>query len=240
MKVSLILFTWNEIDGMRAIMPQIKKEWYDELIIVDGGSIDGTIEYAKEHGYYIFVQKEKGAGAAFLESMEKSTGDIVIIFSPDGNSMPERIPALINKVKEGYDIVIVSRYLAWAKSYDDDYVTAFGNRMFTGLVNLLFGGNITDLLVMYRAYRVNSIKKLGIDTRTVSWGSQILLRAIKKGLKIGEIPGDEPARIGGVRKMNPLKNGIQELLRILKEFFVRDEKYDHVVKAQCSYYIYEK
>ncbi len=224
MKVSLILFTWNEIDGMKAIMPQMKKEWYDELIIVDGGSTDGTIEYAKEHGYYLFVQKEKGAGAAFLESMEKATGDIVIIFSPDGNSVPERIPELINKIKEGYDIVVVSRYLDGAKSYDDDVVTAFGNRMFTGLVNFLFGGNVTDLLVMYRAYRVSAIQSLNVNTKTVSWGSQILLRAIKRGLKIGEIPGDEPARIGGVRKMDPLRNGTQELLRIIKEFFISDNE----------------
>ena len=74
MKVSLIIFAWNEIDGMKVIMPQIKKEWYDQLLIVDGGSTDGTIEYAREHGYELFVQKEKGSGAAFLESIAKAAG----------------------------------------------------------------------------------------------------------------------------------------------------------------------
>ncbi len=221
MKVSLVIFTWNEIDGMRAIMPQIKKEWYDELIIVDGGSTDGTIEYAGEHGYYIFVQKEKGSGAAFIEAMEKATGDIVIIFSPDGNSDPSRIPPLIEKMKEGYDLVIASRYLDWAKSHDDDYVTAFGNWFFTKLVNLLFGSKITDLLVMYRAFKINIVKDLEINTKTSAWGTQLLLRAIKKNMSIAEIPGDEPSRIGGVRKMHPIKNGIQELSMITKEFLDR-------------------
>lgn len=221
MKISLIVFTWNEIDGMQVIMPQIKPEWYDQLIIVDGGSTDGTIEYAQRQGYDIFVQKEPGAGAAFLEALARVTGDIVIIFSPDGNSDPARIPALVAKIREGYDLVTVSRYREGAKSYDDDVVTAFGNRMFTGLVNLLFGSRITDLLVMYRAYRRESLEKLGIRTKTAAWGSQIMLRAIKKGLKIAEIPGDEPPRIGGVRKMQPLKNGIQELSMIFKEFFLR-------------------
>jgi len=217
-KVSLVIFTWNEIDGMKVIMPKIKKEWYDELIIVDGGSTDGTIEYAREHGYYIFVQKEKGSGAAFIEAMEKATGDVVIIFSPDGNSDPSRIPPLIEKIKEGYDIVIVSRYLDWAKSHDDDHVTAFGNWFFTKLVNLLFGSKITDLLVMYRAFKRNLVKDLEINTKTSAWGTQFLTRAIKRHLKIGEIPGDEPARIGGIRKMHPVKNGTLELLRILREF----------------------
>ena len=219
MKVSLIIFTWNEIDGMKVIMPQIKKEWYDELIIVDGGSTDGTIEYAKEHGYYIFVQKGKGSGAAFMESVEKATGDIIIIFSPDGNSAPERIPPLIEKMKEDYDLVIVSRYLDWAKSYDDDFITAFGNSIFTKLVNILFGSKITDLLVMYRGFKKNLVKDLEINTKTSSWGSQLLLRAIKRNLKIGEIPGDEPPRIGGIRKMRPLKNVSVELFMIIKEYF---------------------
>lgn len=221
MKVSLVIFTLNEIEGMKAIMPQIKKEWYDELIIVDGGSTDGTIEYAREQGYYIFVQEEKGAGAAFLEAMEKVTGEVAIIFSPDGNSVPERIPDLIEKIKEGYDLVICSRYRDGAKSYDDDLITAFGNWMFTRLVNMLFRSNITDALVMYRAFKKNIVEDLKINTKTTSYGTQLLIRASKKKLRIGEIPGDEPPRIGGVRKMRPLKNGFYELLMIFREFFLQ-------------------
>lgn len=221
MKVSLLFFTLNEIDGMKAIMPRIKREWYDELIIVDGGSTDGTIDYARGHGYAIFVQKEKGAGAAFLEAMEKITGDIIIVFSPDGNSMPGKIPELVEKMKEGYDIVIASRYLGGAESYDDDAVTALGNKIFTGLTNLLFGGKITDSLVMYRAYTRSVIEELKVDSKSSSWGGQILFRALKKKKKIGEIPADEPARIGGIRKMQPLRNGLVELSMILREFFIR-------------------
>jgi len=219
MKVSLVIFTLNEIEGMKVIMPQIKKEWYDELIIVDGGSTDGTIEHARDYGYFIFIQKEKGAGAAFQEAMEKVAGDVVIIFSPDGNSVPERIPDLIEKMKEGYDLVICSRYLDGAKSYDDDLITAFGNRMFTGLINMLFGSNMTDGLVMYRAFKRSLVKDLEINTKTLSFGTQLLIRATKRKLKIGEIPGDEPKRIGGIRKMRPLKNGLYELSMIIKEFF---------------------
>ncbi|MFH0732095.1 MAG: glycosyltransferase [Candidatus Omnitrophota bacterium] len=221
MKTSLVIYTLNEIDGMRVIMPEIKKDWYDELIIFDADSSDGTIEYAKEHGYPIFIQKEKGAGAAFLESLQQVTGDIIIAFSPDGNSIPEKIPELVTKIKEGYDIVIASRYFKDAKSYDDNAVTAFGNHMFTWLINFLFGSNITDSLVMFRAYRKDALNKLHIDAKNTSCGTQILLRAIKKKLKIAEIPGDEPPRIGGKSKMSPIRNGLRELWAILKEFFIR-------------------
>ena len=220
--VTLIIFSLNEIDGMKAIMPRIKPEWVDELLIVDGGSKDGTIEYAREHGYDIFVQEKKGAGAAFLESVARAKGDIIIIFSPDGNSIPEKIPELIAKMKEGYDIVIVSRYLDGARSEDDDAVTAFGNWMFTRLINVCFGLRITDSLVMYRAYRKDIVKQLDVSAEVVSWGTQILARAARRKLRIGEIPGDEPPRIGGVRKMHPIKNGISELCMIISEFFRKD------------------
>lgn len=218
MKVSLVLLTLNEIEGMKATMPKIKNEWYDELLIIDGGSTDGSVEYARKHGYEV-VQTEKGLGPAFHGAMTHATGDIIILFSPDGNSIPERIPPLIEKMKEGYDMVIVSRYLDGAKSDDDDPVTAFGNWMFTTLINFLFGSKITDSLVIYRAYKRSIIEELNIDTQTNSYQTQILLRTIKSGLRIGEIPGDEPARIGGKRKMHPIRNGIQELVRIGKEYF---------------------
>lgn len=200
-------------------MPRIKKEWYDELIIVDGGSTDGTIEYAKENNYPVFIQKQKGAGSAFREAMEKVDGDIVVVFSPDGNSVPEKIPELVAKAREGYDIVIASRYLDGAKSYDDDVITAFGNWFFTKLMNLMFGSKLTDVFVMFRAYKRESINKLDVDIDSCVWGSLLLIRAIKSKFKITEIPADEPQRIGGERKMNPLKNGYNELIAFFKEFF---------------------
>ncbi|MBI5145305.1 MAG: glycosyltransferase family 2 protein [Candidatus Omnitrophica bacterium] len=218
MGVALVIFTLDEVEGMKAIMPQIKREWYDELIIVDGGSTDGTFEYAQKEGHSIFRQKGPGLGTAFTEVMDKVTADIVITFSPDGNSLPEKIPELVSKINEGFDLVTVSRYLGDAKSYDDDWLTAFGNWMFTALVNLLFRTKYTDLLVMYRGFRKKIVKELGIYTTTPSWGTLLLLRATKRKLKVGEIPGDEPKRISGERKMRPLVNGTCELFIILKEF----------------------
>jgi glycosyltransferase involved in cell wall biosynthesis len=58
MKYTLIIPTLNEIDGVREIMPKIRDEWYDQLIIVDGNSTDGTIEYLREKGYPVYLQKK--------------------------------------------------------------------------------------------------------------------------------------------------------------------------------------
>ena len=135
MKVSLVVPTLNEIVGMREVMPRVNKEWADQILIVDGGSTDGTIEYALENGYEVHKQVQVGIRLGLLEAYEKIIGDIVITFSPDGNSIPEIIPDLIGKLKEGYDMVIVSRYLGYAQSYDDTFVSRLGNWSFTKIIN---------------------------------------------------------------------------------------------------------
>jgi len=232
MKTTLILPTLNELGGMKEIMPKIKKEWYDQIIIVDGGSTDGTIEYAKENGYAVYVQKGKGLRQGLREMWGMVEGDIVITFSPDGNSIPELIPPLIEKMKEGYDMVIVSRYAKGAKSYDDDWVTRFGNWMFTTMINMLFRAHYDDALVIFRAYKTDLIRKLDMNKDAkfieaaekagilIGWEPQLSIRCAKRKLKVAEIPGDEPVRIYGTRKMRPFKSGSVMLAQILYEIFV--------------------
>lgn len=231
MKSTLLVMTLNEIDGMKAIMPHIKKEWCDQIIVVDGGSTDGTIEWARENGYFVYVQKQRGFRHAYTEVLPYIEGDIVVTFSPDGNSIAELIPELMKKMAEGYDMVIVSRYLDNAKSQDDDIITGFGNWLFTKTVNVLHGGHYTDAMVIYRAYRTKIIYDLELHTeeayttaeklfRTkISWEPLLSVRAAKKKLKITEIPGDEPPRIGGERKLQILKWGAAYYFQFIREVF---------------------
>ena len=222
MKVTLLVPTLNEISGMKEIMPRIKREWIDEILVLDGGSTDGTVEYAVSYGYRVVNQKSKGITKAIEEGIEASSGDVMIAFSPDGNSVPEFIPQLIEKMKEGYDMVIASRYLKGAKSEDDDAVTAFGNRMITATINILFGGHHTDSLVMFRAWKRSLEKHVPINVPRAGFEPYLAIRCAKRKLRYTEIPVSEPKRIGGVRKMNPLKNGLDILKLIIHEFFSKD------------------
>lgn len=231
MKTSLIIPTLNELGGMKIIMPRIKREWYDQLIIIDGGSTDGTIEYARENGYFVYVQKEKGLRQGLREILDMITGDIMITFSPDGNCIPELIPSLIEEMKKDCDMVIVSRYMGKAVSYDDDGITKFGNWMFTAMINILFGGRYTDALGIYRAYKTDIVKRFEIDKDAkilhlaersgvlIGWEPKLSIRCAKRKAKVLEIPGDEPARVYGTRKMRPFRSGSIMLVQILYEIF---------------------
>lgn len=231
MGVTLIIPTLNEISGMRQIMPMIKKNWVDQIIILDGGSKDGTVEYAVEHGYFVYVQKKKGFRNAYTEVMPYIKGDFVITFSPDGNCIPEFIPVLAEKAKEGYDMVIASRYLGSARSLDDDPVTAFGNWLFTATVNILHGGRYTDAMGIFRIYKTKLIYDLELYKDTaysmaeklfnthISWEPLLSVRAAKKKLKVVEISADEPDRIGGERKLRIFKWGAAYYFQFIRELF---------------------
>lgn len=230
MKVTLFIPTYNEIEGVKLIMPRIKKEWVDEIIIVDKPSTDGTREYLESLGYSVIIQKKPGVFAAWWEGFEAATGDVIIPFSPDNNSIPELIPLLIEKMKEGnYDMVIASRYAPGAKHEDDDIPSYLANRFLTTLINVLFGGHYTDALGMYRAWRKDLLKSLKLDQNKDDIFEVLLsIRAAKKKLKIGEIPGDEPARINKSDDSRAwpgltgkIRGGLLMLRLIFREFFSR-------------------
>jgi len=218
-QVTLLVLTLNEIIGMKAIMPEIDRSLFTQILVVDGGSTDGTAEWARDNGFEVHVQSRKGIRFAYFEVMSKVRGDYIISFSPDGNCPVESLKRLIDKISEGYDLVIGSRYLGPAISSDDDWITAFGNWLFTRTVNVLHGYPYTDVMTILRIYRKDLITRLGLDQdeayelpeklfgTLISWEPLMSVRAARARVKIGEIPVDEPARIGGVRKLQVLRWG---------------------------------
>lgn len=234
MKTTLLVMTLNELEGMKAVMPRIQKGWVDQILVADGGSSDGTIEWSRAQGYDLAVCQKPGLTNSYLEAWPKIRGDIVIYFSPDGNSVPEAIPDLVAKMEKGYDMVIASRYLGSAKSDDDDRITAFGNLMFRTLINLFFkpkqSALMTDPLVMFRVHKKDLPRRLGIDhiesldrffgTHSC-WIPLLSMRVLKRKLRWTEIPFDEPPRIAGRRKLQIWRYGFLHLTQVLREFFRR-------------------
>tara|TARA_B100000929_G_scaffold23844_1_gene17887 strand:+ start:133 stop:804 length:672 start_codon:yes stop_codon:yes gene_type:complete len=218
MSVIVFVLTLDEIDGVSEIMPKIKKEWADKIILVDGGSTDGTIEKAKELGFEVIHQKNKGEGNACRVGTDATDSDFVMFFSPDGNDVPEDIPKLIQKTKEDYDIVHISRFGKNSISDDANWLDRFGNNMFTFLVNTFFGGNYTDALNGFRIIKRSLWNELKTDAQYLNIEQQTCIRLAKLKIPIFEIDGREPKRIGGERKMRPLTTGAQLSYQIIKEF----------------------
>tara|TARA_B100000029_G_scaffold215536_1_gene213337 strand:- start:4547 stop:5218 length:672 start_codon:yes stop_codon:yes gene_type:complete len=218
MYVIVFVLTLDEIEAVRVIMPQVKKTWADKIIFVDGGSTDGTVDKAKELGFEVIHQTNKGEGNACRVGTDATDSDFVMFFSPDGNDVPSDIPKLIAKTKEGHDVVHISRFGKKSISDDANWLDRFGNNMFTFLVNSFFGGNYTDALNGFRIIKRKLWDELKTDAQYLNIEQQTCIRLAKKKIPIYEIEGREPKRIGGERKMRPLTTGAQLSYQIIKEY----------------------
>ncbi len=216
--IALLLPTLNELQGLKATVPFMDRSLFDEVYVVDGGSTDGTLEYAWSMGLTLASQLRPGLHHAVYDIALALPYDLIIEFSPDGNCKVEQLRELVSKLREGYDHVVVSRYLEHAVSEDDHAITAFGNWMFSRLMRPLAKFPITDALNIYRGYS----RDILLDPDFELYLKGPVLEPLVTGVcalqnrRAAEIPGDEPVRIGGVTKRSILYNGSLVLLMIVR------------------------
>lgn len=220
MKTTLIILTLNEIEAIKRLFNKIPFDLFDEYFVVDGGSTDGTIEFFKKKGVKVLIQDKPGHGEAYKFGMRKAAGDVIVFFSGDGNEKPGDIPRMLKEIKKGCDLVIASRFMKGAKTFDAGPGRRFGNRFFTFLVNFFWGGRVTDVFNAFRAVNKKSIKRLNLESSFFDTELEMVIKAIKKGYKIKEFPTVELNRIGGKAKLQTWRDGKINLIRFLKELGV--------------------
>ena len=222
--VTLVILTLNEIDGVTQVVPKLPLHAVDEILVVDGGSTDGTLEFFEARGIRVVRQERRGRGEAFRLAAQHARNDWLVFFSPDGNEDPDDISRLVEGLAAGYDMVIASRFMPGARSEDDDkFLFAsrrWGNLLFTWLANVLCGrgGWITDTINGYRAVTRATFLRLAPDAHGYAIEFQMSIRALQLGLRVLEIPTQESPRIGrGVSKLNAIPVGFRFLGVLARE-----------------------
>jgi glycosyltransferase involved in cell wall biosynthesis len=229
MKTTLVILTFNEINGIKALFDKIPFHEVDEYFAVDGGSADGTIEFFKERGVLVIVQKVRGRGEAFRIAFQEARGENVVFFSPDGNEDPSDIARLLNLLDSGYDMAIASRFMKGARNEEDDRLfpwRAWANRAFTTIANLIWRGRITDTINGYRAIKKGAFRMMRPDAPGFVIEYQMSIRAMKLGLKVAEIPTKEGKRIGGESTAKSLPTGLIFLKFLWREILIGNKFMD--------------
>lgn len=199
-KGTLVILTLNEIEGLTAIYPLIPVDKFEEIFAIDGGSTDGTLDFYKKNKVRVLKQQSKGRGEAFRLAMKYSKYDHLVFFSPDGNENPKDIATLFEYLEKGYDMVIASRFMKGARCDEDDQLIKmrkFGNKFFTFLGNMFFGGSLTDSINGFRGITKKAFTRINPDAHGFGIEYQTSLRALKNRFRIKEIPTLEKERIGG-------------------------------------------
>lgn len=227
MKSTLIILTFNEINGIRSLYDKIPFNKVNECFVVDGGSTDGTVEFFKEKGMKVITQEIHGRGEAFRIGMKKATGENLVYFSPDGNEDCNDIPNLIAELNKGSDIAIASRFMKGSQSDDAGMVRGFGNKVFTTIANLIWGGNLKDSINGFRAIKKEKLRELNLDSQGFGIEYQMSIRAMKLKYKIKEIPTYEHNRIGGHSTAGTFDTGICFIKLIFHELMIGNKFLKH-------------
>lgn len=226
MKRSLVILTFNEVEGVRAVLPRVPSDCADECLVVDGGSTDGTVEYCQSRGLRVVGQERRGRGEAFRVGAQHTTGDALVFFSPDGNEDPADIAALFEQLDLGVDIAIASRFLPGSRNEEDDQRLPFrkwANQIFSLAANAIWnsGQRVTDTINGFRAVRRSAFETLALRSMAFTIEYEMTIRAMKRRMRIIEIPTVEGKRVAGETKAPSVRTGIAFLNLLLSELLNR-------------------
>jgi len=207
MKKSIIVPVFNESGNIGKLIEKIYNNISenDEVIIVDDGSSDNTVEEIKKFKCNLVEHsKNMGKGAAMISGIKASTGDLIIFMGGDGQDDPVEIKNLIDGIDEGYDYVIGSRFVSSQETENKRYsnkailpINKIGNNVLTYLINVLFGQNITDSQSEFKCFKAEKLKSLDLISARYEIETELLIKSFRKKFKIKEVPVHRYERLHG-------------------------------------------
>jgi glycosyltransferase involved in cell wall biosynthesis len=201
-----------------------------QVVIVDGGSHDGTLEVARElcPQATVVTQSRRGKGNALVCGFAAATGEIVVMLDADGSAHPSEIVRFVLTLMDGAEFAKGSRFLPGGGSSDITRLRRLGNYLLSGLVNRLFNTNYSDLCYGYNAFwrgcvPLFSLPDVAGHEEQVGDGFEIEtlinLRAARSPLVVTEVPSYESERLHGVSNLNAVTDGLRVLGVVVSERF---------------------
>lgn len=220
--VKVIIPARNEANTIGDIIHKLKCIGVREIVVVDGHSSDDTQKISRSLGAKVIRQNGFGKGDALRQAFwDCLDSDIIIIMDADGSMDPKEIPLFIEAIKSGADVVKGSRFLPKGKSEDMTAFRWIGNKLLTGITNILFLTKYTDLCYGYMAFKKDALGKLNpcLKGQNFEIETEICVKAKTMGLKVVEVPSFESLRLYGASNLSALKDGVHILRTIFSESF---------------------
>jgi glycosyltransferase involved in cell wall biosynthesis len=245
-KVSVVIPTLNEARNLPYVFAKLPAGLH-EVIIVDGNSVDDTVATARRlrPDVRIVRQNRSGKGNALACGFAAATGDIIAMVDADGSADPAEIPQFVMALLDGADFAKGTRFAGGGGSSDITRLRRLGNRMLSGLVNMLCRTHYSDLCYGYNAFWRRHVPVFGlyaesdvpVGSGTRLWGdgfeveTLINIRIAQAGLKVKEVASYEHSRIHGVSNLNATTDG----WRVLRTIFAERYYYHRRRKAQSKH-----
>ncbi|MEV6343646.1 glycosyltransferase family 2 protein [Actinoplanes sp. NPDC051851] len=231
--MSVVIPTLNEERNLPHVFERLPA-LVTEVIVVDGGSVDRTVEVARalRPGVKVVQQTRRGKGNALACGFAACTGDIIVMIDADGSTDPAEIPYFVAKLTGGDQFVKGTRFAEGGYSHDITRLRKLGNDGLNLVVNTLFRTRFTDLCYGYNAFWREVVPALDLPDISLPrprddgklWGdgfeieTMINIRAVAERLRVGEVGSTEHRRIHGQSNLNTFRDGFRVLRTIFSEY----------------------
>ena len=201
---------WNEAGAIGLVVQAIPRELVDEVIVVDGGSRDGTSEAARAAGARVIGQERRGYGsacAAGVRAAAAAGAEVLVFLDGDFADDPADLPRVLGPVLRGEaDLVLGGRIDRRERGALPPHQLA-GNRVATLLIGLLYRRWLRDI-GSFRAIRADKLAALGMSHPTYGWPVEMVVKAAKRRYRIVEVPVHYRRRIGQAKVGGTLRGSV--------------------------------
>jgi glycosyltransferase involved in cell wall biosynthesis len=223
-KISVVIPTLNEA----ATIDQIIKDclpYADELLVVDGHSRDTTRDIARRNGVKVILDNKKGKGEALRLSISTVTGDIIVFIDADGSHDPKDIPHLIRPILNNHaDHVSGSRLMGGSSELHGGFDECFrlmGSSFITACINWKFKVKLSESQNGFRAIKTEVARKLDLKENITTIEQEMIIKTLKKGFRLAEVPTHENRRVAGYSKIRLRKVWFRYVYSLIKYLFIQ-------------------
>jgi glycosyltransferase involved in cell wall biosynthesis len=202
--VAVVIPCLDEEAAIGSCVAALRSHGLGEVIVVDGGSADRTVERAAAAGARVVIQQRRGYGRAMLAGIAAISphASIVLFIDGDGSDRPEMVPAVLAPIERGEaDLVLGSRLRGAREPGSLAPAQILAGHLAGLLIRLRYGVHFTDM-PPFRAIRRDALDRLGMREETFGWNLEMQMRAAATKLRIVEVPVGQRKRVGGVSKVS--------------------------------------
>ena len=221
--IAVLLPCYNEEATIGKVVRDFKAALPDAAIYVyDNNSTDRTAEIAAAEGAIVRKEPRQGKGNVVRAMFEDIDADVYVMADGDDTYPADAAPAMVEKVLEGYDMVIGDRLSSTYFQENKRPFHNFGNRLVRGSINGLFGAHVTDIMTGYRAFNFTFVKTYPVLSRGFEVETEMTIHSLNNNLRLFEMPiqyRDRPE--GSVSKLDTVGDGIKvmsTIFRMIREY----------------------